>query len=1663
MEELQVFPTFHPQPPPSSSTPHHHHPHPHPHHQHSFSIQSSDSITDPLHSPQLNSIPNRLNFSFSNHHHESNVFPSIVDCSRLEEYDDDDDDMNSDELNTIEGAVKITLLNQTQHSNTSFKPSLDPSSLTHPNHPQDPLSIKSKPDRLSNSTKSNQPQSVKLEDLRLKKVKPYKNRKSKHQDQDKSLTSKPMRMMMNSRRMSRSNSSIEMNDENEDFELDGFVDVPPSFTLPKFTTQYQNGGSVRKPRNSSLNFRRQMNGILSSNSESFKSDRKIPIVSPISHTRSNRRRSSSMNEGSLNSSGLGIALTTNDSIDLNQLARRSDQLSTTSTFSNTRSTIRPNPAPHSINRRNSAAPPSRRVSAINSDLGTSSFASDSEATTTRPNTTILDALSDLPLSPSNLNPSKNQIKSRPQLNSTSTSRTLQSNPRPTLNSTSTRTTDSNADIYASADTSFSHLPDSPPLPPMPDFVKVNDIHHHSFSTTSARPHHHPLRPSRSNSQSRLRKLKVQTSRTTLDTMFSSVVSPTGGIHTTDTMISEGCSTTQPHNSETRTLASLYMVCGLPKDPQCWTLAQPDHLPAHLDSAVPRFWRPEVLGTTLAGQDADLLSSELDKRKPSRSSRHANGHQDHPAQSTSQRKASSSIPKVSTQNQLGKEELARVQAKAMKLAFAREVEVIASTVQPPSTTHCFSFTVPVQNEAITDATGAIGQQWDLGLAAANLSNHHQLNTSNRPKTYYGACLQVWSHADRSRSEAIRRAVEEGSKAKSAAIARAVKAAAAGKRFGARLQRATNSAMGVLPTPDGLAGKNWSVYNSGAETDTDTEGFVSESEWDGPASMLPIANLPGGTPFWLPYCLILISKMPIYDLMTDHLRISWARYHQAIGKHSQQMLKMLNFPCPKPGETVRMPVGGTQQSSSSTYFVAKIPGKTDLSNGGLEDVDFTMWPVFKSLSLSNLVSIYELALSPMGRVVFFSRYPAMLNMAVETFRVLLELRGWQGLCQSIVHARDVKIYLEDPGPYLLGMNSQLRPITANAPQEVMIVDLDTNNITCPKPHPQAYSKGQTRIKIERKLEEVIGTLGGVRGVPPEFHEAFPGGRFRPFSAVEIKDSPSEAERLLPPAEWNWDQTKAVMAFDSILSKVPRKGLARVFRKQAYRHAAQLDASAQHVQEIVRKHTTGFVDRRDMLESKIWKLNRRLAFLMAESMEWKQHFDLFQRFADKLSVESQDLKTRLEVERRDHHKLSGVVNEQKFKQAQLEARLLETEQAWMAAQVELAKAQAIREGLEREKQIMVTEMKSIALGDDDQTILATVVPKVENSYNPSRNSMLPNDSASLTSKNLRRFSAQAFSPHSQPRASPQLHPPTSSLRGHSPQPVDDLDSPDLLEHLSMQSPSQYNISSPSGHDRLRSVDEMSEFDTSSEAESGISTMDERALLSRTAVIETMRSIQGRLEAALRTAGQLDEDELKSYEAGGLDGIGNPRKSYSRKSAESQDSKVIPLSRARRKPTINENDESSPDSTRDSLLDCVSLSRPDSVPLSRPTTANNRISVSSNGTTSHQYHSITLLKQRNNPRTSAVSLLRPGSSIFDRDRNTNTPTDITTPDHTKLETVIDGNESEGIQEISHGSSERLEEKEKDEMVRSPSPTISQFQSPNQSDWIVDEKRFDDEFIQFN
>jgi nicotinamide N-methyltransferase len=49
------------------------------------------------------------------------------------------------------------------------------------------------------------------------------------------------------------------------------------------------------------------------------------------------------------------------------------------------------------------------------------------------------------------------------------------------------------------------------------------------------------------------------------------------------------------------LTSLYVVSGLPKSPHTWTLADPDSVLGlhHSEGAVSRWWRPEVLGSTVS--------------------------------------------------------------------------------------------------------------------------------------------------------------------------------------------------------------------------------------------------------------------------------------------------------------------------------------------------------------------------------------------------------------------------------------------------------------------------------------------------------------------------------------------------------------------------------------------------------------------------------------------------------------------------------------------------------------------------------------------------------------------------------------------------------------------------------------------------------------------------------------------------------------------------------------------------------------------------------------------------------------------------------------------------------------------------------------------------------
>jgi nicotinamide N-methyltransferase len=87
-------------------------------------------------------------------------------------------------------------------------------------------------------------------------------------------------------------------------------------------------------------------------------------------------------------------------------------------------------------------------------------------------------------------------------------------------------------------------------------------------------------------------------------------------------------------------------------------------------------------------------------------------------------------------------------------------------------------------------------------------------------------------------------------------------------------------------------------------------------------------------------------------------------------------------------------------------------------------------------------------------------------------------------------------------------------------------------------------------------------------------------------------------------------------------------------------QLTAAEQLIQHSIRKRATAFVDARDDLETKIGRLSRRLNFLMTESDLWRDKFVTFEQYAEKLSVEANQLRTKINKEQRETKRLSGLV---------------------------------------------------------------------------------------------------------------------------------------------------------------------------------------------------------------------------------------------------------------------------------------------------------------------------------------------------------------------------------------------------------------------------------------
>ena len=176
--------------------------------------------------------------------------------------------------------------------------------------------------------------------------------------------------------------------------------------------------------------------------------------------------------------------------------------------------------------------------------------------------------------------------------------------------------------------------------------------------------------------------------------------------------------------------------------------------------------------------------------------------------------------------------------------------------------------------------------------------------------------------------------------------------------------------------------------------------------------------------------------------------------------------------------------------------------------------------------------------------------------------------------------------------------------------------------------------------------------------EFKEAFPAGRFRPLCKIQAKRGGSStvvADTIKPP-NW-WHSTRIIQAFDAVLQDKMKKPslFKRISSLGIVKCPPQLSAAEQLVQLSIRKRATAFVDARDDLETKIGRLSRRLNFLMTESDLWRDKFVTFEQYAEKLSLEANDLRSKINREQRETKRLSGLVTMTTVEKTKLQNRRL------------------------------------------------------------------------------------------------------------------------------------------------------------------------------------------------------------------------------------------------------------------------------------------------------------------------------------------------------------------------------------------------------------------------
>ncbi|KAI0194894.1 AEX-3 domain-containing protein [Xylaria flabelliformis] len=437
------------------------------------------------------------------------------------------------------------------------------------------------------------------------------------------------------------------------------------------------------------------------------------------------------------------------------------------------------------------------------------------------------------------------------------------------------------------------------------------------------------------------------------------------------------------------------------------------------------------------------------------------------------------------------------------------------------------------------------------------------------------------------------------------------------------------------------------------------------------------------YWIPYCLSFLSRYPLYNLLGDYLRGMWIHWNKATNLfHAEEVSRILSFPAPRLNDLVRIDM----KDYALCYQFPSSP--TGFQN-------FAMWPLWSCLSIPNIVGVIEAAMSPTRRIIFVSHYPAMLTAAAETVRFCVRVYEWSGLYVPVVHARHAKDLVQEPGPYILGITAECRTLFT-APTDALVVDLDRNFVLTSSP-PTALSPGQ-RNKFVTRLTQALNGDVTPSGVPHHLRSAYGGGKLVPAGQIIVMRG--EVESIQDPEWWNQDAIMAVM--DHVCEKMGRNtGLKAVFGGSV-KKPLMTKVSMRHLNEIVRERNQysrdameawqDFINLKGRMDTELAKVAKRNNYLVEELENWKQQFLKFQAFAEQLTKETQDLKTKIETQKRENRRLVGLVDQQKDDNARLAVRLTGTEKQRDDALEALVLQQEIAEELERERKRNKKELAAL-----------------------------------------------------------------------------------------------------------------------------------------------------------------------------------------------------------------------------------------------------------------------------------------------------------------------------------------------------------------------------------